>query len=183
MVHGFRPTTLRQYTRMWSDFQAFRVAAGLLTSQVNTHILLVFMEYLYGNAQSKSNISNYMAAIRAFHIIYGLPTHCFRDERLSLFLKSIQNSAPLTYKMSSLIEIEILHAIIQECNNMENPLIFRPLYLTCFFSFLRLSNILPHTAHSFDFTRQLAHGDFITQEQGGLLLIKWSKTIQNHRET
>ena len=51
MVHGFRPNTLRQYTRMWSDFQAFKVAAGLLTSQVNTHILLAFMEYFDSNAQ------------------------------------------------------------------------------------------------------------------------------------
>ena len=52
-----------------------------------------------------------------------------------------------------------------------------------FFSFLRLSNILPHTTHSFDATRQLARGDFITQDQGGLLLIKWSKTIQNRGDT
>ena len=66
---------------------------------------------------------------------------------------------------------------------MENPLIFRSLYRTCFFSFLRLSNILPHTIHSFDLTRQLARGDFIMQVQGGLLLIKWSKTIQNCRDT
>ena len=48
MVHGFRPNTLRQYTRMWSDFQAFKVAAGLLTSQVNTHIfsLLLWNTYI-----------------------------------------------------------------------------------------------------------------------------------------
>ena len=183
MVHGFRPNTLRQYTRMWDDFQAFKVAAGLLTSQVNTHILLAFMEYLHSIAQSKSNILNYMAAIRAFHIIYGLSTHCFRDERLSLFLKSIQNSASLTPRRSSFVDIQTLYNIIQQCEKMENPIIFRPLYLACFFSFLRLSNILPHTTHSFDATRQLARGDLITQEQGGLLLIKWSKTIQNRRDT
>ena len=75
------------------------MAAGLLTSQVNTHILLAFMEYLHAKAQSKLNISDYMAAIRAFHIIYRLHTDCFRDERLSLFLKSIPNSAPLTPKI------------------------------------------------------------------------------------
>ena len=146
---------------MWSDFQAFKVAAGLLTSQVNTHILLAFMEYLHSNTHSKSNISNYMAAIRAFHIIYGLSTHCFRDERLSLFLKSIQNSAPLTPRRSTLIDIQTLHDIIHQCANMDHPVIFRPLYLLCFFSFLRLSNILPHTTSSFDVNRQLAWGDFI----------------------
>ena len=159
------------------------MAAGLLTSQVNTHIFLAFMEYFHSNAQSKSNISNYMATIKAFYIIYGLSTHCFRDEHLSLFLKSIQNSAPLTRRRSSLIDIQTLHNIIQQCENMENTITFRPLYLLCFFSFLRLSNILPHITTSFDATRQLARGDFITQDQGGLLLVKWSKTIQNRRDT
>ena len=46
-----------------------KVVAGLLTSQVNTHLLLAFMEYLHANHQSKVNISNYIAAIRAFHVI------------------------------------------------------------------------------------------------------------------
>ena len=159
------------------------MATGLLTSEVNTHILLAFMEYLHSNAQSKSNISNYMAAIRACHIIHGLPTQCFRDERLSLFLKSIQNSALLAPKRRTLIDIQTLHDIIHQCANLENPTIFQPLYLLCFFSFLRLSNILPHTTSSFDVTRHLARGDFITQDQGGLLLVKWSKTMQNRRDT
>ena len=133
MVHGFRPNTLRHYTRMWSDFQAFKLAAGLLTSQVNTHILLAFMEYLHSNAQSKSNISNYMAAIRACHIIYGLPTQCFRDDRLSLFLKSIQNSAPLTPKRRTLIDIQTLHDIIHQFANLDNPLFSSP--FICYVSF------------------------------------------------
>ena len=168
---------------MWSDFQAFLVAAGLLTPKVNTHILLAFMEYLYANFQSKSNIANYISAIRAFHIIYGLPTDPFKDECLSLFLKSIQISAPLTLKTQQLIDIDMLQAIIHQSDTMEYSLVFKPLYLTCFFSFLRISNILPHSVHSFDSTRQLARGDFITHQQKGLLLIKWSKTIQNHRDT
>ena len=164
---------------MWSDFPAFKVAAGQLTS----HFACFYGVFTCQFPVKVKHIKLYISAIRAFHMIYGLSTHCFRDERLSLFLKSIQNSAPLTPKSSSLIDIEMLYAIIQHCDKMEKPLVFRPLYLTCFFSFLRLSNILPHTIHSFDFIRQLARGDFITQAHGGLLLIKWSKTILNHRDT
>ena len=159
------------------------MAAGLLTPKVNTHILLAFMEYLHGNSQSKSHIANYISAIRAFHIIYALPTEPFKDERLSLFLKSIQISAHLNFQSQQLINIDMLQAIIRQSNCMEYPLVFKALYLTCFFSFLRLSNILPHSVHSFDFTRQLARGDFISHQQGGLLLIKWPKTIQNRRDT
>ena len=141
------------------------------------------MEYLHENSQSKSHIANYISAIRAFHIIYALPTDPFKDECLSLFLKSIQISAHLNFKSQQLINIDMLQAIIHQSNSMEYPLVFKALYLTCFFSFLRLSNILPHSVHSFDFTRQLARGDFISHQQSGLLLIKWSKTIQNRRDT
>ena len=51
-----------------------------------------------------------------------------------------------------------------------------------FFSFLRLSNVLPHSVASFDHTRQLAHGDVIFGDLGAVLLLKWSKTMQNRKE-
>ena len=40
LLSGFRPSTLRQYRRMWMDFMVFQVAARLLSSQVNVHLLL-----------------------------------------------------------------------------------------------------------------------------------------------
>ena len=52
----------------------------------------------------------------------------------------------------------------------------------CFFSFLRLSNILPHSVPTFDHTRQLARADYITTTNGAILLIKWSKNIQNRKD-
>ena len=182
LLHGFRPSTFKQYTRMWSDFQAFKVAAGLQPSEVTVHILLAFMEYLSQNKQSKSTISNYMAAIRAFHIIYACDTVPFKDQRISWFLKSLQITAPLTPKIRTTLNIEVLTSIVQICANLEAPAVFIPLYLTCFFSFLRLSNILPHTIHTFDVSRQLARGDLIISKNSALLIIKWSKTIQNRKD-
>ena len=44
-----------------------------------------------------------------------------------------------------------------------------------FFSFLRLSNILSHTLKTFDSTRQLARGDFISVDHGAVVLIKEAK--------
>ena len=58
--------------------------------QVNTEILLSFMGFLHLNSLSSNHISNYMAALRAFHIVYALQTATFRDERTPLFLKSIK---------------------------------------------------------------------------------------------
>ena len=66
---------------------------------------------------------------------------------------------------------------------MQHHVTFVALYSFCFFSFLRLSNLLPHTANKFDITRHLARGDIIFTSFGAIVIIKWSKTMQNRRDT
>ena len=56
--------------------------------------------------------------------------------------------------------------------------IFKALYTLAFFSFLRLSNFVPHTRATFSLSQQLATGDIISAPPGLLLIIIWSKTIQ-----
>ena len=170
LLQGFRPSTLRQYKRMWMDFIAFQVAAGLPSCQVNTQISLSFMEFLHLNSISASHIANYMAALRAFHIVHALTTDPFKDKRISLFLKSLKIQAPFCPSVRSHIDISTLEDIRLQCQNFSYPEIFRPLYLLCFFSFLRLSNILPHTVESFDSTRQLARGISLQLIRGLLYL-------------
>ena len=94
LASGFRPATLRQYKRMWKNFVAFQVAAELLTYQVTPLILLAYLEFLATCQLSESNISNNIAALRALHVIHGLPTLPFKDERISLFVKSLKLTKP-----------------------------------------------------------------------------------------
>ena len=182
LLDGFRPATKRQYSRMWWDFQAFKVTAGLSFNQVDVFVLLSFMEYLVQNSQSHRNIANYMAAIRAYHIVHGFNTVPFKDERMSLYLKSLKIQAPLAPVRRSSLDIHLLQAIVQACDMLRFPIIFKSLYLLCFFSFLRLSNVLPHSVPAFDHTRQLARADYIPAANGAVLLIKWSKTLQNRKD-
>ena len=46
---GFRPATLNAYTKVFRDFLAFLVTAGLHISQVNTVLVLAFMEFFLKN--------------------------------------------------------------------------------------------------------------------------------------
>ena len=50
-----------------------------------------------------------------------------------------------------------------------------------YFSLLRLFNVLPHSVKTFDNTRQLTRGDVIFTQQGAVLTVKWSKTIQDRK--
>ena len=51
-------------------------------------------------------------------------------------------------------------------------------YLLAFYSFLRLSYIVPHSFKDFDTSRHLARGDVIFGDTSTVIIIKWSKTNQ-----
>ena len=150
LLQSFRPATQRAYSRMFSDFMAFLVVAGLLPSQVNIHTLLAFMEYLYQNHHTPSNISNYLAGIRAYCVIYNIPTISFRDEKIQMFIRSLKINRPLVIKNTPILTQDMLISILEVTAKLEAPQIFTALYLLAFFSFLRLSNMVPHSFKNFD---------------------------------
>ena len=69
------------------------------------------------------------------------------------------------------------------CNALQHPVFYKALYLFYFFPFLRLSNILPHSAVAFDITRHLTRGDVIFGKKFATIVLKWSKTMQDRKET
>ena len=178
LLQSFRPATRRTYSRMFSDFMAFLVVAGLLPSQVNVHTILAFMDYLYQNHHTPSNISNYLAGIRAYCVIYNIPTMSFRDEKIQMFIRSIKINRPLVIKNTPILTQDMLISILEVTAKLEAPQIFTALYLLAFFSFLRLSNMVPHSFKNFDGSRHLARGDIIFSYDMAIILVKWSKTLQ-----
>ena len=157
---------------------AFLVVAGLLPSQVNVHTLLAFMEYLCQNHLTPSNISNYLAGIRAYCVIYNIPTTLFGDEKIQMFIRSLKINRPLVVKNTSVVTHDMLISILEATAKLEAPQVFTSLYLLAFFSFLRLSNIVPHSFKQFDGSRHLARGDIIFSHDMAIILVKWSKTLQ-----
>ena len=178
LLHSFRPATQRTYSRMFSDFLGFLVASGLSLDKVNIYVLLAFMEYLHSNHATPSNISNYLAGVRAFFIIYDLPTHIFRDQKIQMFVKSLQINRPLAIKSNPVFSVDMLTYIVTQCQKFEFSHIFAALYLFAFYSFLRLSNIVPHSFRGFDPSRHLARGDVIFGDTSAVVILKWSKTNQ-----
>ena len=125
------------------------------------------MEYFHQKEISHVNVSNHMARIRA-----GIPP--FKDQRVPLFIKSLKLNVPLLLKTQITITIQMLHQILQACNTLEAPLLFKSLYLFTFFSFLRLSNMFPHAVKQFDATRHLAREDLIFSSSFCIIIIiKW----------
>ena len=123
-----------------------------------------------------------MAALSAYHILHGLNTAPFIDERLSLYLKSLKLQAPLAPSMSFLpssLDIQLLTLILSACDLMKFTIIFKPFYLLRFISFVTLSNIPLYSVAAFEHTRQLVRPDYISTAECAVLVIKWSNTLQN----
>ena len=155
LASAFRPATRRAYEHTFKDFLAYLVDAGLSICQVNYFSLLAYMEYLFQNHFSPANIRNNLAGIRAQFIVHNLDTSPFQHQQLQYFYKSIEINRPLQPRNHTYIDIDLLTSVISLCNVFLDSLVYKTLLLVAYFSFLRLSDLLPYRVGSFDPTGQL----------------------------
>ena len=140
------------------------------------------MEYLHKSGMSASNIANDLTAIRSIMIIYALDTAPLRDQRVHLFIKALKINRPFQPNLPAFMDQEALLRIITVAETLPLSFVYVPLYLLAFFSFLRISNILPHSATQFDSARHLCKGDLIFSPNSVVIVIKWSKTLQDRNK-
>ena len=157
---GFRPATLASYRRMLGLFMAFLVVLDLSLHQIFTMDILAFMQYLHESGMSPDNIVH-TTAVRSLAIIYACDTAPFSDHRIPIFVKSLKINRTFQPKIKLVVDEDLLLKIVTVAQHLPHSQVFTTLYLFCFFSFLRLSNILPHAVNGFDFTRHLCVGDVI----------------------
>ena len=131
---------------------------------------------------SVSQMANYLSAIKSTFTIYGLDVSCFTDQRLKLYQRAVQIHAPLSVKLNKIIDIALLKQIVHQCDLTYMGQIFKAIYLLSFFSFLRLSNLVPHCVGAFSPLRHLARGDLIFKPEKVIVMIKWSKTMQKNNQ-
>ena len=102
-----------------------------------------FLEFLAENNLSHSPIANYLSAVKANLALYGLPLYSFQDPRIMYFQKSLSVHKTFAPVVKKIIDIPLLASITSICDTMWMGQIFKALYLTAFFSFLRISNLVP----------------------------------------
>ena len=97
------------------------------------------------------------------------------------FLRSITINSAFAPTHRGIFDIQTLYVISIACDHLTDPLLFRAIFLTAFFLFFRMSNIATHSKKSFDPTRHLLMQDLIFSPPGLHIIIKWTKTLQDHR--
>ena len=102
--------------------------------------------------------------------------------RLSPLLKSIKTTIRRLPKLKGLFEIDALVAICKECDLHLFGYVYKFMLLLAFLAFFRLSNLVPTLSKDFDITKHLCMGDFLCDESGAIVLVKWRKNLQSFRQ-
>ena len=179
MMHQtFAESTRRSYTAMSRYFLAFLAFLNVQPHLLSPPHILAFLEFLVFNKVSHSQISNYLADIKANFSMFTLDTTSFFDQGIKYFTKAVARCAPLTVKLKAIIEPPLLIKIVQECEYLYMGYVFKAAILLAYFAFFRISNLVPHSIASYDTLKHLARADIFFAHPGAHILLKWSKTMQ-----
>ena len=97
-----------------------------------------------------------------------------------MYVKAITKTAVFSVKLKNLVDIPLLQAAA--CDRTHMGQVFKLAYLLGYFGFLRLSNLVPHSMSTFSHMKHLAKGDIFYTHSEIVILIKWSKTLQNNNQ-
>ena len=145
------------------------------------HNILVFLEYLYQYHISPQVIKNYVSSLNAMARTYNIPAEDLSHIAVAHFLRSISINSTFSPTPGGIFGIQTLYHISKACDSLTDPPLFRAIFLTAFYAFLRMSNIAPHSLKAFDATRHFLRQDLIFYHPGAHLLVKWTKTLQVNR--
>ena len=148
-------------------------------SEISPLIVLAYLQFLEFSGFSASAMSNHLSAIKTTLALYGLPTLPFSDPWIKCFQKAIVLHKPFKVQLKKVIDIPTLQLFVRLCDSTYMGQIFKAVYTLAFFSFLRLSNLVPHSQKLYSPLYQLARGDIIFAPPGLHILLKWSKTLQS----
>ena len=153
---AFRPATQASYIRKFRLFVAYCCFIGTQLQHLTPVIVMSFLEFLVENNLSHSVVCNYVSAVKVHLALYGLPLHSFQDPRISYFQRSLSLHKIFSPVVKKIIDIPLLTSIISICGTMWMGQIFNALYLTAFFSFLKISNLVPHSFRTFSPIEQMS---------------------------
>ena len=99
---------------------------------------------------------------------------------LTLLFKSISIISKFSPTPWGNFDVHTLYNISLSCDILPNPILYRAIFLTAFYGFLRMSNFAPHSSAKFSQDHFLKQ-DLISAPPGDHLLVKWTKTLQHHK--
>ena len=147
---AFADSTSKSYELKFRLFVAFCCFASFNISNLSPLEILTFLEFLNFNNVTFSGIANHISAVKTSLSLYGIVTSSFSDPRIRLYNRAMMRHRPLQPSIKPVIDIPTLQLVAPQCNRMHMGHIFKAAILLAFFSFLRISNLVPHSITAYN---------------------------------
>ena len=159
---AFRPATQKTYNSMFRLVLAFLVFMNIQMSKVSPLIILAYLQFLeFSDFHHQPWQITYHLSIKTTFSLYGLSTQPFADPRIKCFQKVMVLHKLFKVQLKKVIDIPTLQLIVRLCDTTYMGQVFKAVYTVAFFSFLRLSNLVPHS-QLYSPLYQLARGHVIS---------------------
>ena len=179
---AFRPKTKQCYVMLFRTFIGFCLCMKLTCNDMLVSTVMAFLEFLVYNKVSTHMIANHVSALRAMAIVYDIPFAALEHPKVKYFMKSLKINRPLAVTRRHIMDLKTLKEIVLYCPRFADSVTIKAIFLTAFFGFFRISNLVPHSISTYDSARQFFGGDIFYQKRFVKLLVKWSKTLQSRDE-
>ena len=148
---------------------------------MSVHNILIFLEYLYINSLSPKVNENYLSSIASMARQLNLETSNFHHHMVQIYLRSISINSRFAPTPRRLFDIKTLYYISISCDILSKPVLFRAIFLTAYFGFVRMSNFATHSLSKFHPDKHFLRRYLKFSPPGAHLLIKWTKTLQDYK--
>ena len=175
---ALRPGTRRNLHHQYKAYLTFCCHYGLPDMPASPSVLILYMEFLTGRVASPATIHNYLSGVHSLHLQANADTAAFSDFRVKRFLKAVQVSVRHVPTQKAPVTHEILGRIAAVCPLFSSGRVLKCLLFWAFYSFARLSSLLPASPTAFDISRHATRGDVALAHDCLRFTIKWSKTQQ-----
>ena len=174
---AYRPSTMNAHHLHIRTYLAFVVFMDLPV-ELHVHSILAFLEYLHTNSISYKVLLNYISSLKRAALKYNWHPEVLSHRLVLDYIRSISINSTFTPTPRGIFDISTLALISRTCVILDDPILFRAIFLLAFFGFLRMSNIAPHSKFKFDSSRHFLRQDVIFADPGAHILLKWTKTLQ-----
>ena len=135
-----RPSTTMAHTRHFKTVLAFLIFVSL-PLEISLGNLLVFLQFLYENCLSPKVIKNYLFSIHSKAKLFNIICEAVSHEAIYRYLRSITINSTFRPTPRPIFDIPTLYSISLACDILQDPCLYRAIFLTAFFGFLCMSNI------------------------------------------
>ena len=123
----------------------------------------------------------YYVFLESIYQFKGGTSHQSSQPAIHRYIRSISINSRSNPTPRGIFDIPTLYNLSISCDILSDESLFRAMFLTAVCSFLRMSNIAPHSSSKFNPDFHLLRQDVIFVPPGAHLLIKWTKTVQHYK--